>query len=177
VPFCANTRDFRKTRKRDKFRRLIQVAARYEYKGRHIARQAMERLPYEWGLYPAEDGEPYIPYATLPPIYQQADGFLHPNMIGQPPGYYVDGKYSASTCEAALSGCIIFWHDAMGLGNDLETVFEVSLDPKEIADKIQQVVGSIDLERHSSRTEEEFRDRFSIERAVSEKMKVIGDFL
>ena len=37
--------------------------------------------------------------------------------------------------EAGMSGCIIFWHDAMNLGNRFETVFEISIDPVEISQK------------------------------------------
>jgi len=176
VPFCANSHDFKKTRKRDKFRRIIQVAARYEYKGRHVSKQAMEMMPYEWELIPEEDGEWYVPYESLPALYQGADGFIHPNMIGSPPGCYIDGKYSASTCEAGLSGCIIFWHDAMNLGNDMETVFEISLDPKEISEKVQDVVSSIDLDRHSDKTAEEFREKHGIEVVVAAHMRVMSEF-
>jgi len=78
VPFCANTNGFRKTRVRTEFRKIIQVAGHWEHKGRDIAEAAMMLMPYEWELVPPKDVPFYIGYKALPPIYQAADGFLHP---------------------------------------------------------------------------------------------------
>jgi hypothetical protein len=171
---------FKKTRKRDKFKRIIQVASPsfWQYKGRHIAEAAMKLMPYEWELIPgwAHLGG-YVPFEDLPAIYQNADGFLNPNMIGDPPGYYIDCTYTGTTIEAGLSGCIIFWHDCMELGNRFETVFEISLDPVEIAQKVQDVVNSIDLDKHSTRTAEEFHEKCNIENAVKQKVEIMKKFL
>jgi len=177
VPFCANTNGFKKTRKRDKFRRIIQVASPYEHKGRDISEAAMRLMPYEWELIPHKDQGFYVDYSILSDIYQNADGFLHPGRVGPAPGHFCDGKYTVSLIEAALSGCIIFWHDAMELGNSMKTVFEVSLDPKEIAEKIQEVVNGIDLETHSTKTAEEFREKHGVENTVKKMVDVISRFL
>jgi hypothetical protein len=116
-------------------------------------------------------------WSSLKDIYQNADGFLHPGMIGEGPHRQVDPKYCTSVREAGLSGCIIFWHDAMGLGNDFETVFEVSLEPKEIAETIQDVVSSIDLDKHSTATAEEFYEKCNATNAVKAKVEIIKEFL
>jgi hypothetical protein len=178
VPICANSCDFKKTRKREKFRKIIQVASHGAEKGRDVSKQAMKLLPYECELIP-RDNESYFQRSQEQMIasYQEADGFLHPGRVGPAPGYFVDAKYTVSLIEAALSGCIIFWHDAMNHGNSMETVFEVSLDPKEIADKIQQVVGSIDLDAHSTKTANEFRDKYSTENNVKRMMDIMVQWL
>lgn len=178
VPICCNTRDFKKTRVRDKFKRIIQVASHGSEKGRFEAKAAMKLLPYEWQQYPG-DTENYfkIPQNEMPNIFQNADGFLQPGRIGDPPGRFMDAKYTVSLIEAGLSGCIIFWHDVMGIGNSMKTVFEVPLNPKGMAERIKDVVSSIDLEKHSILTAEEFREKHSIENTVRAKMEIIQRFL
>jgi glycosyltransferase involved in cell wall biosynthesis len=147
-------------------------------KGRDIAARAMRLMPYEWELYP-QDNQLYgsIPHSRMIEIIQDADGFLHPSKIGEAPSCWVDAKYTVSLIEAGMSGCIIFWHDVMKHGNSMETVFEISQNPIEIAARIQEVVGSIDLEKHSQRTAEEFRNKHSIENTVKKKMDVITRFI
>jgi hypothetical protein len=178
VPISVNSNVFKKTRKRDKFRKIIQVASHGAEKGRDVSREAMKLMPYKWELIPG-DTESYF-LRTLEQMvasYQEADGFLHPGKIGPAPGYFVDGKYTVSLIEAAMSGCIIFWHDAMNHGNSMETVFEVSLNPQEIAARVQEVVGTIDLDQHSTKTAEEFRNKYGIENTVKKMMDVIEPFL
>jgi hypothetical protein len=174
VPISANSYDFKKTRKRDKFRKIIQVASHGPEKGRDVSKQAMMLMPYKWELIPG-DTEDYFQrsQAQMIATYQEADGFLHPGKVGPAPGYFVDGKYTVSLIEAGLSGCIIFWHDAMGHGNSMETVFEVSLNPREIAARVQEVVGSIDLDAHSTKTAEEFRNKYSVENTVKKMMDIM----
>lgn len=178
VPICCNSHVYKKTRVRDKFKRIIQVASCGHEKGRDISRAAMQLMPYEWELYPKET-QLYgsIPIGHMVDIFQNADGFLHPSKIGPPPGYWTDAKYTVSLIEAGMSGCIIFWHDIMKHGNSMETVFEVSLNPLEIAERIQEVVGSIDLEKHSQKTSEEFRNKHSIENTVKKKMDIMMQFI
>ena len=135
-------------------------------------------VAHSYELVPA-NGEEYFQRTNeqMIDLYQNADGFLHPGTIGPPPGYWCDGKYTVSLIEAGLSGCIIFWHDAMSVGNSMKTVFEVSLNPVEIAERIKDVVGSIDLDKHSTETSEEFRLKYGIENTVSEMMRVIQSCL
>lgn len=182
VPYGLASNLFKKTRKRDTFKRIILVANnRYpepSYKGRHIAEEAMKLMPYDWELIPKHDHPyGYIPFLELPDIYQNADGFLSPQMIGAPPDCEVDCTYNGATLEAGMSGCIVFWHDCMKLGNRLETVFEISLDPIEIAARIQDVVKNINLDEHSSKTAEEFHEHCNIENATKCKIEIIKSFL
>ena len=178
VPICANSRDFRKTRKRSEFRRVLQVASHGSEKGRDVARKAMALMPYEWEQVPAEGREYFsVPQSEMPGVFQRADGFLHPGRVGDPPGYWTDAKYTVSLIEAGMSGCVVFWHDAMGVGNSMETVFEVSLDPAEIAERVKEVAGSIDLDAHSERTSREFTAKHSIENTVKAKMEVMSGFM
>ena len=180
APYGLASEMFKKTRIRTKFKRIIQVANNFawQYKGRHIAEEAMRLMPYEWELIPDKNNLiGAIPFSELPDVYQNADGFLNPNMIGPPPGYWIDCTYTGTTLEAGLSGCIIFWHDCMGLGNRFETVFEISLNPVEIATKVQDIVNSIDLEKHSLLTAQEFYEKCNIHDATKYKVDVIKNYL
>lgn len=183
VPFSADHKRFVKTRKRNRFEKIIQVARNDFYKGRHISEAAMKLLPYKWELHPkpttgkrATRGYK-ISWESLSNIYQSADGFLSPNMIGLVPDFQVDAKYNQATMEAGLSGCLIFWHDIMDTGNDFETVFPISLDPKEIAEKIRDVVISIDLDKHSTLTSQEFHEKCNVEKAVKAKVEIMKGYL
>jgi hypothetical protein len=178
VPLSCDPTIFKKTRKRDTFKKIIQVAGLTgPYKGREISEQVMNLLPYEGELIPPMTGPMYIPWEELPAKYQSADGFLNPNMIGEGPGYPIDAKYTQSTIEAGMSGCIIFWHDCMDLGNSFETVFKISLNPVEIAKKIKDVVDNIDLEKHSQLTAEEFYDKCNMIYAMKYKVDIMKRFL
>lgn len=170
---------FKKTRKRDTFKKIIQVAGKIgPFKGRHISTEVFKSLPYDSALVPADDNPVmYIPFEELPSIYQNADGCLFPNMIGPPPEYQIDAKYNQSNVEAGMSGCIIFWHDCMELGNSMETVFEIPLDPPGIIQKIQEVVGSIDLEKHSILTAQEFYEKCNMHDMMKYKVDIMKRFL
>lgn len=179
VQYSCDPNIFKKTRQRDTFKKIIQVAGKIgPFKGRHISTEVFKLLPYESELVPA-DSDPvmYIPWERLPEIYQNADGFLSPNLIGPPPEYQIDAKYQVSLIEAGMSGCIIFWHDCMGLGNSMETVFEIPSDPAGISQKIQEVVGSIDLEKHSALTAQEFYEKGNMHDATKYKVDIMKKFL
>jgi hypothetical protein len=174
VPFSADHTRFKKTRNRAQFKQIIQVARPSFYKGRHISKEVLASLPYQGSLFPRSDRETAtVSWNRLVDIYQNADGFLSPNMIGPPPRYEIDAKYSQATMEAGLSGCIIFWHDCMSLGNSFETVFPISLEPKEIVQRIQDVVSSIDLDKHSTLTAQEFYEKCNAGKAVQAKVEIM----
>jgi hypothetical protein len=115
----------------------------------------------------------YRSAAELHKRYLRHDGFVHnAGDIADP--VYVDGKYTATVIEAGLSGAIIFWHDAFGLGNDFETVFELPLAPDDAAEVILDVASHIDVTRHSRRTREEFLERSDPETSVAVRAAVIS---
>lgn len=83
--------------------------------------------------------------------YLAHDGFVHvARDIGHP--LYLDGKYTATLIEAGISGAVVFWHDTFGLGNTLETVYSVPLDPVAAAAAIREVSAEIDIKAHSRAT-------------------------
>lgn len=92
--------------------------------------------------------------------YREYDGFVHVAAeVGHPE--FIDGKYTASLIEAGVTGAILFWHDTWGLGNGLETVFNLPKDTYEAAAEIREIRGSLDIERHSRLTSEEMAATFS----------------
>jgi len=98
--------------------------------------------------------------------YYRHDGFVHVARDVKHPEF-IDGKYTASLMEAGATGAIVFWHDSYGLGNGLETVFELPLDTRLAAERLLEIRGSLDVARHSALTREEMMDTFSPQRSVS----------
>lgn len=98
----------------------------------------------------------YVPHSIVVEKYHAFDGFVHVAAETPP---FVDGKYTATLLEAGLTGCILFWHDTLNLGNDFETIFNLPLDPQEAAAEILHIRQSIDVESHSRRTAEEIFER------------------
>ena len=109
-------------------------------------------LPAPMFLHPG-----YARHGTVVKKYLEYDGFVH--VAGEVPPYS-DGKYTASFLEAGLTGSILFWHDTLGLGNDLETVFDLPLDPPPAAPRILEIRDSLDVAAHSRRTSEDIREKF-----------------
>jgi len=114
--------------------------------------------------------KPYLPYGYLNhelvvKKYQNYDGFVHVarDIKDQ---ILIDGKYTASLIEAGITGSILFWHDTFGLGNNLETVFNLSLDPDKAAREILDIRSSLDIKRHSRLTHEEMMDTFNPQKSV-----------
>lgn len=178
APLSCDPNVFKKTRKRNTFKRMVHIAGQTgSFKGRHISKEVFNLLPYECEQVPAE-GEPmYIPYDRIPGILQNADGFLFPSIIGDPPHYPIDAKYNVSFTEAGMCGLIMFWHDALGTGNTMETVFEIPIDPIGIAEKVKEVINNIDLDRHSILTAQEFYDKCNMYDAIKFKVDIIKRFL
>lgn len=107
----------------------------------------------------------YLPYGYLDhkiiiKKYQQYDGFVH---VARDIKHklLIDGKYTASLIEAGVTGSILFWHDTLNLGNTLETVFDLPLDPEKAAEQIMAIRSSINVEKHSKLTHQEMSDKFN----------------
>lgn len=115
----------------------------------------------------------YTSHGSVIAKYLEHDGFVHVAAEVPP---YVDGKYTATLLEAGLSGCILFWHDTLGLGNDFETVFSLPLDPDEAAAQIILVKDNIDVARHSALTSEEVLERSDPEKIMRFRYQVIRQF-
>jgi hypothetical protein len=115
----------------------------------------------------------YRSSAELHKRYLEHDAFVHiAGDIADP--VYLDGKYTATVMEAALSGSIVFWHDTFGLGNDYETVIELPLEPQGAAKVIVEVAQSIDVALHSRLTREEFLERNDPAGSVAVRASVIS---
>lgn len=108
----------------------------------------------------------YLNHEKIIKKYQQYDGFVHVARDIKHP-LYLDGKYTASLIEAGITGAILFWHDTFGLGNNLETVFNLSLDTEKAAQEILDIRSSIDVYKHSRLTHEEMMDTFNPSDSVS----------
>lgn len=108
--------------------------------------------------------------------YQEYDGFVHVARDVRHPEF-IDGKYTASLIEAGVTGCIVFWHDTWGLGNGLETVFDLSLDSTAAAREILEIRSSIDVRAHSQKTREEMLDVFNPQGSVRVRAERIKELL
>lgn len=130
------------------------------------------RVPPPFHLLPSN----YVDHSVLMKMYTAYDGFVHvaapiPHQI------HLDGKYTATFLEAGATGAILFWHDTFGLGNDLETVFDLPKDPAAAARQILEIRAGLDVQAHSRRTAQEIRDRFNVVGSVQLRAKKIKDLL
>lgn len=116
----------------------------------------------------------YQNHETIIQKYHQYDGFVH---IAAETPPYVDGKYTATLLEAGLTGCILFWHDTLGLGNDFETIFSLPKDPQAAASEILNIRKNINVELHSKRTSEEIRERCNPDNVMKLRYEVIMERL
>jgi hypothetical protein len=107
----------------------------------------------------------YVDHQIVIKKYQDYDGFVHVARDIKHPGL-VDGKYTASLIEAGITGSILFWHDTLGLGNTLETVFELPLDEHKAASRILDIRKSLNVEEHSRLTHQEMLDTFNPQKSV-----------
>ena len=108
--------------------------------------------------------------------YQSYDAFVHvaSEIVDN---RCIDGKYTACTLEAGLTGAIVFWHDTLQLGNDFETFFNLPVDPQKAAAQILLIKGNLDVERHSRRTREEILDKNDISKSVAYRAKKIKELI
>jgi hypothetical protein len=90
---------------------------------------------------------------------------------------YIDGKYTACTLEAGLTGAIVFWHDTLQLGNDFETFFDLPLDPQEAAAQILLIKNNLDVEKHSKRTREEILDKNDASKSLGYRAQKIKELI
>jgi hypothetical protein len=116
----------------------------------------------------------YVEHSEVIKKYKRHDAFVH--VAAETPGY-VDGKYTACLIEAGATGAILFWHDTLGLGNELETVFNLPVDPITAAGEIMQIRKSINVEKHSRLTREEILDVYDAERSVNFRAGKIKELL
>lgn len=107
----------------------------------------------------------YVSHAMTIEKYRKYDGFVHVARDVAHPGM-IDGKYTATVMEAALTGAIIFWHDTLRLGNSFETIFELPLNTRDASELIQDVRASINIEQHSRLTREEFLEKVDPAKSV-----------
>ena len=190
---------FKKPRK--KIKSILHVSSDYPQKDWKRSEEIMKKTGLKWEVFPPRDVRYFQRrntaksllnkirhYFHLPPLtimphgyidhnkvikkYQHYDSFIHVARDIKDETY-IDGKYTASLIEAGLTGAIIFWHDTMNLGNNLQTVFEVPLDPTMAAQKVKEIMSSIDVESHSKRTHEEMMRVFNPEKSVWERASVM----
>jgi hypothetical protein len=130
------------------------------------------RLPAPFGTMPAG----YVPHGIVAKKYQQYDGFVHV-AAEIPDPVCIDGKYTAALLEAGASGAILFWHDTLGLGNDLETVFDLPVDPVAAASHILEIRRGLNVERHSRMTRDEILEKYDPARSIAFRATKIMELL
>lgn len=114
----------------------------------------------------------YVSHEKIIKKYHKFDGFVHiADEIKHPK--VLDGKYTASLIEAGVTGAILFWHDTFGLGNNLETIFNLPVDVDKAAKEITQIRKSIDVNKHSRLTREEIVDTFNKTVSVKARVEII----
>jgi hypothetical protein len=118
----------------------------------------------------------YVPHSVVAKKYQQYDGFVH---VAEeiPHAICIDGKYTAALLEAGVTGAILFWHDTLGLGNDLETVFDLPVDPAVAASQILEIRRSLNVERHSRMTRDEILEKHDPARSIEFRAIKIKELL
>lgn len=186
---------------RSSLRSLLHVSARYPQKDRLRSLAVMATSGMRHQIFPSEFPSPiehlqqrvvhrvrqtrlhrfikatspgYVDHRTVVAKYHAHDGFVHCAAEFKHPRY-LDGKYTACLMEAGATGAILFWHDTFGLGNDLECVFPLSLDPVAAGAELRDIAANLDVERHSRRTREEILDRFAASRSVALRARLIEE--
>jgi len=201
IPFTVNT-DMIKVRKyRKSLNSLLHVSANYVQKDWTRSRDIMRITGLRYEVFPPRElsiyrrikkkmqvmlqkqgiifsdnifNNKYEPHSVVIEKYHAYDGFVHV-AVETPP--FVDAKYTATLLEAGLTGCILFWHDTLGLGNDFETVFDLPSDPQKAAEQILSIRQSIDIQSHSKRTAEEIYERVNPEKVMQVRFEKIMEIL
>lgn len=130
------------------------------HKRQYRTNKSLDKVRRILGMQPKNIPYGYVKHELVVKKYQQYDGFVHVAKDIKDP-IYIDGKYTASFIEAGMTGAILFWHDTFKLGNNLKTVFNLSLDPEKAAKEILEIRSSIDVEKHSQLTRQEMLDTFN----------------
>lgn len=200
-PFSIDASLFTKHRYRKRIESLLHASADSPQKDWSRSRDVMRLTTLKYEVYPPRPGKHpgnrivrkvqnvvertlkanrprlphgYVEHERVVAKYYQHDGFVH---IAGPTPPYVDGKYTATLLEAGLSGCILFWHDTYGLGNDFETIFDLPLDPPAAAKAILEIRDSLDVLAHSRRTVEEIAERTSPDLSIRIRYHAIEELL
>ncbi len=127
----------------------------------------ISRRALKWGFPDLIPPPGYAQHSALIKRYQQHDGFVHIAKENPP---HTDAKYTATLFEAGATGALLFWHDALGLGNDFETIFSLPCEPELAANEILRIRREVDIERHSRRTAEEIRERCNPDAVVRTRL-------
>lgn len=193
-PPCVDTSKFPRFRARDRLDSLLHVSSRTAQKDWQRSAAIMKKSMLRHEVFPPRDerflrreelrsqrsahlrGALRIPHESALPFgyvrhsttiakYRAYDGFVHVAKDVKHPTM-LDGKYTATVMEAALTGALIFWHDTLNLGNTFETVFDMPINTDLSAELIRDVRSSVDIRRHSELTREEFIEKVAPEKSV-----------
>jgi hypothetical protein len=188
-PFSVDVQKVKYTKPRTHIKKIIHISSDYPQKDWQRSEEIMKKTKLNWEVYPSRASSEnwfskfydaanryvynitsleifkkpphgYVSHAAIIRKYKKNDAFIHVAKDIKDP-IYIDGKYTATLIEAGLSGCIIFWHDTFGLGNTLETVFELPLDTNEAASMITEISKTINVKEHSLRTHQEMLKKFN----------------
>ena len=200
-PFSINTDVIKLRRPRNKINNLIHISANTPQKDWTRSRDIMRLTGLSYEVFPSRNfpiyqrvlrrirlylnrkgyfkSNPlyfagYDSHQKIIEKYHKYDGFVH---IAAEIPPLVDGKYTATLLEAGLTGAILFWHDTLGLGNDFETIFNLSVDPLKAADEVLQIRQSIDIEAHSKKTAEEIYEHTNPEKIIRNRFEAIKELL
>ena len=204
-PFSVNEKMFKKAKARKRSNKIIHISNDSPQKDWQRSERIMKKMDMTYEVFPPRNQvffekrqknnelknkirsmaglkkKKYMPYgyvehAEIIKKYYSSDVFIH---IAQEieDKLYLDGKYTASLIEAGMSGCIIFWHDTYGLGNTLNTVFNVSANEDMAAKEIQEILRSIDIKEHSKATRSEMMRIHNVGDSVKIRSELIKQLL
>lgn len=185
---------------RRKVKNIIHISSDYPQKDWGRSAEIMRKTGLKWEVYPKREEDSavkkvvlrlrkylyqltriplfelpvhgYVSHDSVVRKYKKSDAFIHAAKDIKDP-LFIDGKYTATLIEAGLSGCIVFWHDTFNLGNTLETVFSVSLDPDTAAIQIKSIIAELNVKEHSEKTHQEMLDKFNPENSVRVRAEAI----
>lgn len=195
-PFSVDVKKIGNVTYRKALNSLIHVSNDAPQKDWRRSEEIMKKTGLAFEVYPPRSGSPsdtktkktivnfwkkalpagYVSHESVIERYKAYDGFVHVARDIKD-RVHIDGKYTASLIEAGMSGSILFWHDTFGLGNDLETVFNVSLDPEKAAKEIIEIKNTINVEEHSKKTREEMVRIFNPQVSVAIRAKKIKELI